>query len=184
MVFVRLHNAVFHRLQRLLDAWFLGTLARVVFAGVLFTYFWNSAMTKLGDGVTGLFNLSVGAYAQILPKQMEAVSFDPSALPAISHVIVHAGTYGEILLPLAVVAGLFTRLAAIGMTVFIAVMTWTDITQHEIDASDIGGWFNRDPSALIADQRSLWVFLLLVLVVKGPGLFSLDHVLGRVRGKR
>ncbi|MEM0907790.1 MAG: DoxX family protein [Pseudomonadota bacterium] len=184
MLLVRLHNSVFSALQRLLDGWLISSLARLVFAGVLFVYFWNSAMTKLGDGIMGLFSLSVGAYAQILPKQMEAVSFDPSALPLVSHLIVYAGTYAEIVLPVCIVVGLFTRLASIGMIGFIAVMTWTDITQHAVDAATIGAWFDRDSGSAIADQRSLWVFLLIVLALKGPGPLSLDALWGRIRGYR
>jgi len=184
MLLVRLHNSVFRAVQRLLEDWLIGSLARLVFAGVLFVYFWNSAMTKLGDGVAGLFNLDVGAYAQILPRQMEAAGFDPSQLGTLSHVIVYAGTYGEIILPILVVIGLFTRIAALGMIVFVAVMTWTDITAHGVDAATIGSWFDNQASSLIADQRSLWVFLLIVLALKGPGPLSVDAVLGRIRGGR
>ncbi|MEM8664848.1 MAG: DoxX family protein [Pseudomonadota bacterium] len=182
MLLVRVHNSVFHGIQRLLDDWAIGTAARVVFAGVLFVYFWNSAMTKIGDGLLGFLSPSVGAYAQILPKKMEAVSFDPSALSTLDHVIVYAGTYSEIILPICIVVGLFTRLAAIGMIGFVAVMTWTDITQHGVDAATIGSWFDAQSGSAIADQRSLWVFLLFALVVKGPGPLSLDALLGRMRG--
>ncbi|MEM7696576.1 MAG: DoxX family protein [Pseudomonadota bacterium] len=184
MVFARLYAAVFGGLSRLLDGWLPSTLARVIFAGVLFMFFWNSAMTKIGDGVAGFFTVSVGAYVQILPKQMEAVSFDPSALSTLDHLIVYAGTYTEIILPILIVAGLFTRLAALGMIGFVAVMTYTDITQHGVDASTIGAWFDGDPSAAIADQRALWMLLFVVLFLKGPGPFSLDAILGRVAGRR
>jgi putative oxidoreductase len=181
---VRLHNAVFDGLQRATEDWLVGTLARLVFAGVLLVYFLNSARTKFGEGLSGLVNLDVGAYAQTLPKRMEAVAFDPSQLSTFEQVIVHAGTYGEVLLPLLVVLGLFTRLASLGMIVFIAVMTYVDITAHGVDAATIGAWFDKDPSAPIADQRALWAFLLVVLVLKGPGPVSLDAVLGRMAGRR
>ena len=184
MLIVRLHNAAFEAIQRLLEDWLLASFARLIFAGVLFVYFWRSAMTKLGDGLAGLIHLSPGAYAQILPRQMEAVSYDPSQLDILSHIIVYAGTYAEIVLPILLVAGLFTRLAALGMIGFIAVMTWTDITQHGVDAATIGAWFDKDPASPLADQRSLWAFLLLVLALKGPGPFSLDALLGRMRGYR
>jgi len=183
-MFVRLHNAFFATLQRFLEDWLIGTLGRLVFAGVLFVYFWNSATTKLGDGLMGIVNLSPGAYAQILPKEMEAVSYDPSQLGLLEHIIVHAGTYAEFILPLLIVAGLFTRLAALGMIGFVAVMTWTDITQHGADAATIGSWFSAESGSVIADQRALWVFLLVCLTLKGAGPFSLDALLGRMRGVR
>jgi len=181
---VRLHNAVFFGLQRITEDWLIGTLARLVFAGVLLVYFLNSARTKFGDGLSGLFNLDVGAYAQILPTRMEAVAYDPSQLTELEHVIVYAGTYGEALLPVLVVIGLFTRLASLGMIGFIAVMTYVDITAHGVDAATIGAWFDRNASAVIADQRALWAFLLLTLVIKGPGPISLDALLGRMAGRR
>ena len=93
----------------------------------------QGARVPIGDGIAGLWNLSAGAYVQILPKQMEAAGYDPSALGTVDHLVVYAGTYAEIVLPVLVVAGLFTRLAALGMIGFIAVMTWTDITAHGVD---------------------------------------------------
>ena len=47
------------------------TLARLVFAGTLLVYYWNSARTKLGEGLSGLWNLDFGAYTQILPRVFE-----------------------------------------------------------------------------------------------------------------
>lgn len=178
--FVRLYTGVFHLIQRLFDGWLLGTLGRLVFAGVLLMFFLNSARTKLGDGLFGFLDLSVGAYAQILPKKMEAVTFDPSMLSTLDKVIVYAGTWGEIILPLLVVVGLFTRVAALGMIGFIAVMTYTDIVGHGVDAATIGAWFDGGAPNSIADQRSLWAFLLLVIVIKGPGPISLDNLFGRM----
>lgn len=178
--FRRIYEAFFHGLDRLLGGWFLGLAARFVFAAVLFLYFFNSALTKVGKGVVGFFEVSVGAYAQILPKLMEEVSYNTSAIPTFPYkVIVYAGTYAEFLLPILIVLGLFTRLAALGMIAFIVVMTYTDIYGHGVGAATIGSLFNSNPSALIADQRTLWVFLLLVLVLKGPGFISLDTLFGR-----
>jgi putative oxidoreductase len=173
---VRLHNAVFHAIERALQDWLIGTLARLVFAGVLLMYFVNSAMTKFRDGFPFV---APGAYAQILPARMEEVGFDPSQLTTLEHVIVYFGSYGELILPILVVIGLFTRLASLGMIVFIAVMTYVDITAHGADAATIGAWFDNQAGSPIADQRSLWAFLLVVLVLKGPGPISLDRILGR-----
>lgn len=177
--FVRLYYGFFRAIERALDGWFLGLLARFVFAGVLFVFFWNSALTKVGSGFAGFFTPAVGAYAQILPKQMEAVGFDPSQLSDFEHVVVYAGTYAEFVLPILIVAGLFTRLASLGMIVFIAMMTYTDITGHNVDAATIGALFDRDPSSLISDQRTLWLFPLVYLVLRGPGAISLDWLFGR-----
>ncbi|QDY68559.1 DoxX family protein [Qingshengfaniella alkalisoli] len=155
----------------------LPPLARLVFAGTLLIYFWASAMTKLGDGFFGLFRLSSGAYVQIFPRAMETVGYDPGQLSWWSYPVVLAGTYGEFVLPLLIVIGLLTRIAALGMIGFIAVQSLTDIYGHGLTRPDIGMWFDRDPSSLIADQRTFWTFVLLVLVVQGGGALSLDRVL-------
>jgi putative oxidoreductase len=49
-------RAFYHRLTDRLTPFgdaVLPTLARLTFAGVLLIYFWNSGMTKLGDGMFG-----------------------------------------------------------------------------------------------------------------------------------
>jgi len=87
---ISLHNAVFSRGEAL--AGLLPLLARFIFAAVLFMYFWASGMTKLGDGILGLFNPSLGAYAQIFPKAMEAVSYDVTQLGVFHRLVVVADT--------------------------------------------------------------------------------------------
>jgi putative oxidoreductase len=156
--------------------WLLPTLGRLVFAGVLFGYFWASAMTKLD----GPFTPSLGAYAQIFPKAFEAVGFDVGQMGLWHRLVVLAGTWAEFALPVLIVLGLLTRLAALGMVGFIVVQSLTDIVGHGAAA---GAWFDRASDALILDQRAFWVFLLAVLVLKGPGPFSADRFLGveRVR---
>jgi len=168
------------RAEAALDGWFLGLLARFVFAAVLLIYYLNSAATKVGDGIAGFFAVGDNAYFQILPSVVEAYGYDASQVPFFPwDLIVVAGTYAEFLLPILIVLGLFTRLAAIGMIGFTLVQSTVDIAFHGVDAQTIGSWFDRLPDAAILDQRAFWVFLLLVLVVKGAGAVSLDWVLGK-----
>ncbi|MFQ6553120.1 DoxX family membrane protein [Aestuariibius insulae] len=152
----------------------LPTLARVIFAGVLFFYFWNSALTKL-DGTS----LSLGAYAQIFPRAMEAAGFDPSQLSPVQTAIVWAGTMAEFVLPVLLLIGLLTRLAAVGMIGFVLVQTATDILGHGADSSTIGLWFDRLPDAALADQRALWIALFSIPLFLGAGPLSLDRLLFR-----
>ena len=170
--------------ERSHDGWFLQLLARLTFAAVLFGYYWNSALTKIGDGPLGIFEITDGAYMQILPSVMEANGYDSSALGLHWDLIVAAGTWAEFLLPVLIVAGLFTRLAALGMIVFIAIQSYVDIAFHGVGAETIGAFFDRLPSSAIADQRALWAFLLVTLVVKGGGALSLDALIGRAFGAR
>jgi putative oxidoreductase len=171
--------ALHARFARLCDSqanWLLPTLARLVFAGVLLGYFWASALTKLDAP----FTPSLGAYAQIFPKAFEAVGFDVGQMGLWQKLVVLAGSWAEFVLPVLIVLGLLTRLAALGMVGFVLVQSLTDIYGHGAAA---GAWFDRASDALILDQRAFWVFLLAVLVLKGPGPLSADRVLGVERAR-
>ena len=124
--------SLYHTLTDLLERadWILPTLARFVFAAVLAGYFWASGVTKLGDGLFGLFSPSTGAYAQIFPKAFEAVGYDASQLGLFHWAVVVAGTLAEFVLPLLIILGLLTRLAALGMMGFVAVQSLTDLYGH------------------------------------------------------
>ena len=159
----------------------LPLLARLVFVGVLFMYYWNSGLTKLGDGIFGILKPSSGAYVQIFPKAMEAVGYDTSQLTIFHWAVVTGGTVAEFALPILIAIGLFTRLAAFGMIGFIIVQSLTDLFGHGGIAHDgtLGAWFDRMPDALILDQRAFWVLCLLILVFKGAGALSIDRGLFR-----
>ncbi len=174
---IRIHHAAATALER--ADWLLPTLARLLFAAILLIYFWKSALTKLGDGVFGLFSPSTGAYAQIFPRAMEAAGYDISQFGLFHWAVVTAGTVGEFLLPVLIVLGLLTRLAALGMTGFVIVMTLTDLYGHGVisEPASLGAWFDGTPGSIILDQRALWVFLLVTLVIKGAGPLSLDRLL-------
>lgn len=173
-----LYNRVFTGVERATDGWLVGLSARTVFASVLFMFFINSALTKIGSGPLGFLSPSVGAYAQILPEMMKSVGFDVSKIAFFPYgLIVLLGTWAEFILPVLIVLGLFTRLASLAMIGFIIVMSYVDITGHGVDAKTIGMPFDGIPTGMIADQRLLWVLLLLVLVIKGAGAISLDALL-------
>lgn len=157
------------RLDRL-GAWLLPTLARLVFAGVLFGYFWSSALTKLG----GPFTPTIGAYAQIFPKAFEAAGYDIGQMDLWHRGVVLAGSWAEFVLPVLIVLGFAARLAALGMAGFVVVQSLTDVHGH---GAAFGAWFDRASDALILDQRALWLLLFLVLILKGAGPFSADHLL-------
>ena len=169
-------NTILRRYDALADlaarqsAWLLPTAARLVFGGVLAGYFWSSAMTKLD----GPFSPSIGAYAQIYPKVFEAAGYDPSQMSSLQGLVVLAGAWAEVVLPLLIVLGLVTRLAALGMAGFVVVQSLTDIFGH---GADSGAWFDRASDALILDQRGLWMLLFAVLIAKGAGPLSADRAL-------
>ena len=160
--------------------WLLPSLARLVFAGVLLVYFLNSARSKFGEGIFGFINPSPGAYAQIFPKTAEEYGYVVSQFSFVHDLIVIAGSLSEYVLPLMIVVGLFTRLAAFGMVGFVVVQSVVDIYGHGTESETIGTWFDGYSNSLIADQRSFWVFLLICLILKGAGPISIDRLLVRV----
>lgn len=112
----------------------LPMLARLVFAAVLLFYFWASATTKLGVGFAGFLMPSDGAYIQIFPKTTESFGYDFSQFGLFHWAVATAGTWAEFLLPLLIVVGLFTRLAALGMIGFVALQSVVDVYGHGVAA--------------------------------------------------
>ena len=166
-VFVRIHDTT--------SPWLLTTLARFLFAALLLVYYWKAAGTKFD----GIFTPSLGAYVQIFPKAMEAVGYDPGQLSVVHTLIVLAGSYAEFILPALILVGFLTRLAALGMIGFVIVQSIVDVVGHGLAGKDIGRWFDGDPGSLIFDQRALWIFLLVIIVLKGAGPVSADRFLWR-----
>ena len=166
---ITLYQDLIDRLNRL--DWLVPTLARLTFLAVLFFYFWNSAMLKI-DG--SIFSPSAGAFGQIFPKAAEAVVWDVSQMSIFQRLVIFAGTVAEFVLPVLILLGLLTRLAAIGMIGFIAVQTIVDVTGHGVA---LGSLF--DSAQALIDQRMMWVFLFVVLVLKGAGPVSLDALFKR-----
>ncbi|MEO1678109.1 MAG: DoxX family protein [Pseudomonadota bacterium] len=159
--------------------WAIPTLARLVFLAVFFFYFWNSATLKLD----GLFTPTAGAFGQMFPRAAEEVLYDLTQASFFQKVVMVFGTWAEFALPLAIVVGIFTRLAALGMIGFILVQSLTDIYGHGLAGADIGGWFDNVASAAIVDQRTLWVFLMLVLILRGAGPISVDALVSAARNR-
>lgn len=169
-------TAIIERLEGLAPI-VLPTLARFIFAATLFWYYVNSGIQKFGEGFAGLFAPSAGAYVTIFPKTFEAVGYDVTQLGTFHYLIALSGTWAEVILPVLILIGLFTRIAALGMIVVVIVQSVVDIFGHGLAEADIGKWFDNLPTALIIDQRAFWIFLLAYLVFRGPGPFSLDRFL-------
>ena len=159
----------------------LPLLARFVFAATLLGYFWASAKTKLGDGIGGLFSPSVGAYAQIFPKQFEAVGYDASQFGLFQWLVVIAGTYAEFILPPLIAIGLLARPAALGMIGFVVVQSLTDLYGHGgiAHAETLGAWFDRASDSAILDQRAYWMLALITIAIKGAGALSVDQLIAK-----
>jgi len=172
---VTIHARIFGALETHVAPVLLPTLARLLFVAALFGYYWTSGLTKIGDGAFGVLRLDTGAYIQILPRAFDAVGYDPSALGLLPRLVVLVGTWAEFALPVLLLIGLFTRLAALGMVGFVAVQTWVDVMGH---GAGLGALFDRHADGLI-DTRAFWLFPLVVLVLMGAGPLSVDRRLAR-----
>jgi putative oxidoreductase len=110
----------------------------------LATVFWNSAMTKLANWDTAVA-LFVDEYkVPLLPPELGA----------------YLAVSIELTMPVLLVAGLFTRFAALvllGMTTVIEVFVYP----------------------LAWPTHIQWAAMLLILLCRGPGRLSIDHLLWR-----
>jgi putative oxidoreductase len=178
---INLYLRVAHRVEYALAPVLMPTAARFAFAALFAVYFWNSAVTKLGGSISGLWTPSFNAFAQIFPKGAEAAGYDIAAATSFQKLVILAGTWAEFVLPVLLIVGLFTRFAALGMIGFVVVQTLTDLFGHNLinDEKALGAWFDGDPGSLIMDQRLLWIMLLAILLFRGAGPLSADDLLKR-----
>lgn len=167
----RLHTAVFSAIGRIVSHDALAFFFRLTIAGV----FWRSLLTKVETfglfGYTELINdFPVERYHLKLPvvpldmRSAVVTQFENDfALPLIpAPAAAWMATLGEFILPILLVLGLFTRLSALGllaMTLVIQIFVFPN------------AWWST---------HALWTALLVYLVARGGGAWSLDHLAGRL----
>jgi putative oxidoreductase len=112
--------------------------------------FWKSGLLKLQSWDSTLYLFRDEYHVPVLPPELAAV----------------VGTFGELFFPVLLFLGLFGRLGALGMSAvnIMAVVSYA----HVLLSPGFEG--------AIA-QHVLWGFMLVVLIVYGPGRISLDHLL-------
>ncbi len=144
------YDAITARLSGALPESLVLGLVRVVLAGV----FWRSGRTKVEEG--SWFQLSDTTY-ELFRTEYAGVPLPPEFAAVMA-------TTAEHILPALLLAGLFTRVSALGllgMTLVIQFFVYPD------------AWWG---------EHSLWTALALILIVRGAGRFSLDAML--MRGRR
>lgn len=125
----------------------LFTLAIRIWVGL---QFWKSGLTKIASWDTTLYLFREEYHTPVLPPEVAAV----------------LGTAGELGLPILLWLGLFGRFAALGMS-FVNTMAVVSYA-HVLLAPGY--------EAALA-QHVLWGFMLLVILIYGPGRLSADYVL-------
>lgn len=126
----------------------------LLFVRVVFAgIFWRSGATKVVDGT----------WFQIKPETYDLFSTDFSGVPLEPHLAANLSNAAEHIFPLLLVLGLATRFSAAGllvMTMVIQIFVFPD------------AWW---------PTHSLWVALALVLITRGPGLFSIDALIAKLQ---
>lgn len=117
--------------------------------------FWKSGYLKISswDGTMYLFTNEY--HVPLLPPHAAAV----------------LGTFGELFFPALLIAGLFGRIGALGLGLvnLMAVISYRHVLFADGFEAAIG-------------QHYLWGYMLLVLLIYGPGTLALDQVIKRRRG--
>ena len=130
-------------------------LALLLLRVALAGVFWRSGQTKVVEG--SFLTIDPGTY-DLFRDQFSGLPLDPA-------IAVPLTTFAEHLFPLLLVTGLATRFSAgalLVMTLVIQTFVFPD------------AWW---------PVHSLWAAMAAILIVRGGGLFSLDALLAKVRGK-
>jgi putative oxidoreductase len=123
---------------------------RAVLGGI----FWRSGQTKVAEGT----------WFQLTDSTYELFRTEYAGVPLPAELAAVMANAAEHVLPALLLAGLFTRGAALGllgMTMVIQIFVYPD------------AWW---------PEHSLWIALALILILRGGGIFSLDALLTRQRG--
>ena len=119
--------------------------------------FWRSYETKVVDGT----------WLQIDPTQYIIFANEFTGLPIAPDLAVPMTVYAEFLLPILLIAGLFSRFAAAGLAVMALVIqifvfpTWAHFFGWDITVLAMAG----------------------IIISRGPGVLSVDHILSRLSAR-
>ena len=149
--------ALWNKLTGFLSGTIVESIALLITRVALAGVFWRSYKTKVEDG--SWFDITDTTYF-LFENEYSGVPALPSDFAAVM------ATYSEFAFPILLVIGLFTRFASaalLGMTLVIQFFVYPD------------AWWAT---------HILWVAMAAILISRGPGVISLDHVLGLVTGKK
>ena len=139
----------------------LGPLALLLFRAWVALAFWRAGLVKIEDpyGTQYLFNNEY---------HVPLLSGDVAAF---------LGTWIELITPWLLVVGLAGRLTALFLFVYnlIAVISYPDLWPHGFWTGLVGDGFN---------DHKVWAMMLLAVIAWGPGMLSLDALLGRLIKRR
>ncbi|UWU91503.1 DoxX family protein [Bradyrhizobium sp. CB1015] len=149
-------GALIDRANHLVQTLATPSLVQLVLRLALAVPFWRSGMLKWG----GFLELNDTAVTLFSDEFMLHLPGGPYHFPAPTMMAFLSGS-GEIMFPILLVLGLGARFAALGLLFMTLIV--------ELTVPD--GW----PIHLT------WAAMALALMAYGPGLISLDHLIGRIR---
>ncbi len=147
--------AVIGQLESLLQKLVPATLASLALRFALAVPFFKSGLTKW-DGFLDLSDTTVLLFTEEFKLHLFGAAFD-YPFPTL---MAWGSSIGEIILPILLALGLFTRFAALG------ILAMTALIQLTIP----DGW---------ANFHLPWAAMTLAVIVIGPGKFALDNFLRR-----
>lgn len=147
---------ILHKIDNLIDPLrktarlFLSPLLDLAIRLYMADIFFKSGYLKLESYLNDNWSSTVFLFEEVHP--LPYVSLDLAAI---------AGTAGEIILPVLLALGLFGRLGAGGLLIMTAVIEFGVPAEYGISNA----------------QHYLWMLLLAVPLIKGPGILSLDALI-------
>lgn len=126
--------------------------------------FWRSGQSKLDGGE--VFGVKWNPF-DIAEKKIYLFQYEFGFPEAIAPLATRIAALGEFVLPLMLIVGLFSRVGALGLLIMTAVIQFWVFPEQLLNPN--GNW----------SLHLLWASALLFVLARGPGVISLDAMLGR-----
>jgi len=128
----------------------LANLAGRIYVGLIF---WKSGVAKFDDLEETVENFDPAEDGDF------ALSFLPESIPP--EIPAYMATFGELILPIMLFIGLFTRIGALGLLIMTAVIQFAVLPDH---------------------QHYFWMIILAMLLGQGGSKLSIDNWLFKEKG--
>jgi len=147
--------SIYDRLVRIASGQVFEGMALLVTRLALAGIFWRSGRTKVEEGT----------WLQLSDVQLFLFESDFSGVPIPPSIAAPMALYAETLFPILLVLGLATRFSAISLLIMTLVIQLFVFPE---------AWWS---------VHILWAAMAAILISRGPGLFSLDAIIGKLRSR-
>lgn len=147
--------SIYDRLVRIACGPLFEGMALLVTRLALAGIFWRSGRTKVEEGT----------WLQLSDVQLFLFESDFSGVPIPPSIAAPMALYAETLFPILLALGLATRFSAISLLIMTLVIQFFVFPD---------AWWS---------VHILWAAMAAILISRGPGLFSLDAIIGKLRSR-